>query len=272
MNIGIIGYGSMGKMLLEKFAVSEWISSDELLVYNRHPEKLADVAHIFNIAPSSAELAAASDIIFVCVRPTDMRDVLESIRDSVRQDALVVSLNGSIPFVLLEKLIPTKLAKVIPSVTAEIDRSQTLVCYNSKVSESDKAELEKLLRGIGSVTELPENELGMGSELVSCMPGFIASIFDCVTAAAQKHTSIPKEQIVSMVLNTLSATSELMLSEDMSFSDVVTRVATKGGITEEGTKVIYDGFPDICDELFEKTLDKRRTVAEKAKEAFKEEQ
>ena len=267
MRVGIIGYGSMGKMLFDKFALSTCVCPDELLVYNRHPEKLAEVS-ANHIASSSTALAAASDIIFVCVRPGDMRDVLESIRDSVREDALVVSLNGSIPFALLEKLISGKLAKVIPSVTAEIDRSQTLVCCNSKVGESDKAELERLLGCIGSVIELPENELGMGSELVSCMPGFIASIFDCVTAAAQKHTSVPKEQIIGMVLNTLSVTSELMLSKDMSFSDIVTRVATKGGITEEGTKVIYDVFPDICDELFDKTLAKRRATARKAEEAW----
>lgn len=39
-----------------------------------------------------------------------------------------------------------------------------------------------------------------------------------------------------MVLKTMSATGELMLAKDMSFDETVARVATKGGITEEGTK------------------------------------
>ena len=43
--------------------------------------------------------------------------------------------------------------------------------------------------------------------------------------------------------------------------DVVKRVATKGGITEVGSRVIYDGFPDIADEMFGKTLAKRRETA-----------
>ena len=54
----------------------------------------------------------------------------------------------------------------------------------------------------------------------------------------------------------------------MSFDDVVTRVATKGGITEEGTKVIYEQFPALARELFEKTLEKRRQTALKAEEIF----
>ena len=68
-----------------------------------------------------------------------------------------------------------------------------------------------------------------------------------------------------MVLETLNATGELMLQKDMCFDDVVKRVATKGGITEVGSRVIYDGFPEIADEMFEKTHAKRRETAFKEK-------
>ena len=53
-----------------------------------------------------------------------------------------------------------------------------------------------------------------------------------------------------MVLNTMIATGNLMLEKDMSYEEVVSRVATKGGITEEGTKVIYREFPETMEELF----------------------
>ena len=61
---------------------------------------------------------------------------------------------------------------------------------------------------------------------------------------------------------------KMLLENDMSFSDVVSRVATKGGITEEGSKVIYDKLPAVTDEMFIRTLEKRRMTAEKAKEIF----
>ena len=72
-----------------------------------------------------------------------------------------------------------------------------------------------------------------------------------------------------MVLKTMCATGELMLKKQMSFEDVVTRVATKGGITEEGTRVIYDMFPETADRLFENTLEKRRLTAERAEAYFR---
>ena len=267
MRVGIIGYGSMGKMLLWQFAENAGLDKDDLWVSNRSQDKLEEAGNISTISDNRS-LASRSDIVFVCVRPGDLKSVLEEIRDVIKPEALLVSLNGSIPFDLIHKVIENKTAKVIPSVTAEIRRSQTLVCFDDKVSENDKEDLRSLLSVIGNIIELPESEMGMGSELVSCMPGFIASVFDVICTSAGKHTSIPVDQIVRMVLSTMSATGDLMLSTELSFGDVVSRVATKGGITEEGTRVIYDNMPDTADLLFEKTLEKRRLTSEAAKSSF----
>ncbi len=271
MKVGIIGYGSMGKMLLWKFFRSGITGPGDLYAANRTQEKLEEARDAAVIC-SNSELARMSDIIFVCVRPSDMRTVLSDIGPHLKKDALLVTLNGSISFALIKEVVNCRTAKAIPSVTAEIERSQTIVCYNDLVSNDDRQKLESLLSCIGEVIELPEKEAGMGSELVSCMPGFIASVFDVICSSAEEHTELPREQIIRMVLNTMSATGDLMLQKGLSFDEVVSRVATKGGITEEGTKVIYDKFPDTARELFDKTLAKREMTAQKAAELFGETQ
>ena len=268
MNTGIIGYGSMGKMLLEKFT-DAGISPENLYVYNRTEAKLTGVGKTAIICHSPNELAASCDLIFLCVLPSAIKAVLEDIRTEVKEGCLLVSLNGSVTFEQMERIVKHKMAKAIPSVTAEINKSQTLVCYNELAKETDRKALEQLLRCIGNVIELPAKEMGMGSELVSCMPGFIASVFDVICRAAGKHTEIPSDQVIRMVLNTLCATGELMLEKQMSFEEIVKRVATKGGITEEGTRVIYEQFPETADMLFEKTLAKRKKTAEHAEEYFR---
>ena len=268
MNTGIIGYGSMGKMLLEKFT-DAGISPENLYVYNRTEAKLTGVGKTAIICHSPNELAANCDLIFLCVLPSAIKAVLEDIRTEVKEGCLLVSLNGSVTFEQMERIVKQKMAKAIPSVTAEINKSQTLVCYNELANATDRKTLELLLGYIGNVIELPEREMGMGSELVSCMPGFIASVFDVICKAAGEHTEIPYDQVVRMVLNTMCATGELMLKKGMSFDEVVDRVATKGGITEEGTRVIYEQFPGTADQLFEKTLVKRKLTAERAEDYFR---
>lgn len=268
MNTGIIGYGSMGKMLLEKFSDAGY-APENLYVFNRTESKLAGIGKTVTVCHSQTELAACCDIIFLCVPPSAIKAVLEGIRTEVKESSLLVSLNGSVTFEQMGRIVKHKMAKAIPSVTAEINKSQTLVCYNELANATDRKNLELLLGYIGNVIELPEREMGMGSELVSCMPGFIASVFDVICQAAGEHTEIPYDQVIRMVLNTMCATGELMLKKRMSFDEVVARVATKGGITEEGTRVIYEQFPKTADKLFEKTLAKRKLTAERAEEYFR---
>ncbi len=268
MKIGIIGYGSMGRMLLEKFLDGKCVSEENLFVANRTIEKIVHLKDKCTICESNRELATEADVVFLCVRPVDMKEVLLEIKECLNEDAFLVSLNGSIMFEQIEQICKGKIAKAIPSVTAEVNQSQTLVCYNERVTEADKECLTGLLSCMGTVIELPEQEMGMGSELVSCMPGFIAAIFQELCASAKKHTSLSESQIARMVLHTMVGTGTLMLEKEYSFEDVIARVATKGGITEEGTKVIQEQFPRVADEVFEKTLEKRRKTTEKAKENF----
>ena len=111
-------------------------------------------------------------------------------------------------------------------------------------------------------------EIGMGSELTSCMPGFIGAIFKVITNEAEKHTSINKQDVINLAIKTMYGTGKLLLEKDMTFEQLINRVATKGGITEEGTKIIEAEMPKLANHLFEKTLEERKITSEKAQRDF----
>jgi len=266
--IGIIGYGSMGKMIFSKFIESKIIPEFNLFLSNRTYEKIIDLKTAFpqlNICKNNKDIAKNADILFICVKPLEIKSVLTEIIAETNDDCHIVSLNGSVLFEQIEKIcINRKISKVIPSVTAEVNKSVTLICHNNYVKNNDKNALKKLLESFGTVVEIPETEIGMGSELTSCMPGFIGAIFKVITDEAEKHTSIDKNNIIKMVVETLYGTGKLLLEKEMTFEQLISRVATKGGITEEGAKIISTKMPAIINELFEKTLEKRKITTEKA--------
>ncbi len=270
MKIGIIGYGSMGRMFLEKMSQSSDFAKEEYLIASRTRAKIEHLKDTFQVCENNAQLAAEADIIFLCVEPSEMKKVLTDIQPVIGEETFLVSLNGSIQFAQMEQVCKNKFAKVIPSLTAEVNQAQTLVCYNELAEPQDRELLMRLLSCMGEVIELPESEIGMGSELVSCMPGFIASIFHEICTVAKNHTTIPEEQIIQMVLKTMAGTGRLMLNNEYTFEEVINRVATKGGITEEGVKVIHNRLPEMMEEMFQKTLEKRSLTTRKASEMFGE--
>ena len=83
MKVGIIGYGSMGRMLVEKLSKNK---NTALFVYNRTVKKLNGLASEITICSSNADLAAKVDIVIMCVRPFDIKEVLTEIAGSVRDE------------------------------------------------------------------------------------------------------------------------------------------------------------------------------------------
>jgi len=270
--IGIIGFGSMGSMIARKILESGALSARDLRVSNRTPGALVDFAAAnpgVAVCASNAEAARGADIVFVCVKPVDMKSVFQEIGGDLVSDAHIITINASVMFTQIESVCPgARITKCIPSVTGEVGESVTLVCHNMFVTEEQKIAITKILSAIGTIEELEEGELGIVSEVTSCMPGFISAIFRVIAREAAHHTSLDSESIRRMLMQTLHGTSALFLEQDLSFDAMIARVATKGGITEEGTKVIDAQFPQTIAELFEKTAEKRALVRMRAIDQF----
>lgn len=269
---GIIGYGNMGKMILSKIVESKIIPESSIFLSNRTYEKIMELNTVYpelKVCKTNNEAAKNADMLFLCVKPLEIKTVLSDIVDEVSDNCHIISLNGSVLFEQIEKICAgKKITKAIPSITAEVNQSVTLICHNKHVKDSDKNEIKTLLECFGTTIEITENEIGMGAELTSCMPGFIGAIFKVISTEAQRHSTMNKDTIIKMIMETIYGTGKLMLERKMTFEELVERVATKGGITEEGTKIIETELPVMINALFEKTLEKRKITTKKAQKEF----
>lgn len=164
----------------------------------------------------------------------------------------------------IENIIDCKITKVMPTIVSEVGEGISLIYHNPKVTGEDADFIELLMGQISKIQRIEEKDFGFASELTSCGPGLIAAIFQELVEAGSRHTdSVKKEDIVEMILQTFSGTAKLMLDRKMDFEDVINRVATMGGITEVGVKVIKNSLPQVFDEMFDQTKNKRKIVCEK---------
>ena len=271
-NIGIIGYGSMGKMIFAKIIESKIVHESNVFLAERAYEAIKDLKMVYphlNICENNNDAAKNADIVFLCVKAMDIKKVLMEILPEMKKDCHIVSLNGSVMFRQMDQICAgRKISKITPNINGEIKQSITLVSHNAFVGDDDKNGLKKLLECFGSVVELSETEAGIGMDLTSCMPGFIGAVLKLITDEAAKHTSIPRDDLNKMLLGTVRGTANYLLEKNVAFEDLVSRVATKGGITEEGTKVINLKLPEIISEIFARTNEKRGIITENVQKDF----
>lgn len=271
-DFGFIGFGSMARMLIHSLIKFSGADPGSICATRKDKSRLNEINDMFpgvTAYDTSREIAENSRIVFLCAKPAEIKGVLLEIVPFVNKNSHIVSIAGTVSMDNLNSVYSGKISKLMPTLTSEVGAGISLICHNESVTSEDAEFLEKSISPFGKVKAVRDCDLGFAAELTSCAPGFIASIFGHFADAASLHTSsFSAREISEMVTETLFATAKLLAETGMSFNEIVSRVATKGGITQEGVAVFIETLPRVFDEMFRKTLGKRRLVEAKINTDF----
>jgi pyrroline-5-carboxylate reductase len=261
VHLGFIGTGHMGSMLIRKFIETGVATPGEIIASNRTREKAELLARDFGFQlGGNREVAAQSDVIFSCVKPLDVVGVLRELQDELTPDKLLISVTVDFDLKKIASISRARATRVIPSIGSESLKGVSLVVFGENTKDSDRALILRLFRAIGHPIEVEEKDLEALADLTSSAPAYISAIMrELVLAATRK--GIDADLAERLAKETLAGTSELLAKEG--FDGLITRVATKDGITEEGVKAIQKHAPAMFDELFVATKAKHELVRKK---------
>ncbi|RAT97523.1 NAD(P)-binding domain-containing protein [Brevibacillus sp. Leaf182] len=261
MRIGIIGLGSMGQMLVKSLCKSGVIQPEHISVFNRTREKAENLqaSHGILIAESAQEVCDQAKLVFVCTKPLDILPVLREL--SIPESVHIVSVAAGVSIDDLETVHAGAVSKVIPTVTSQELHGVSLFTCSSRTSAENRNNLITLLSSISQSQEVSEVEIETATILTSSAPGLIAGILDSFAQAAVRKTpELDLDTARSMLVETMLGTALLLKNEQLGFNQLIERVATKGGITEEGLRVLDKTLPSGFDELFAMTESKHAAL------------
>jgi pyrroline-5-carboxylate reductase len=199
-------------------------------------------------------------VIFICVRPLEVRDVLSDIAHLLNSGKLVISVAGDVTLEKLQALCQARVARAFPSMASQKLQGVTLLAFGDNTTAEDRHLIAGLFHAIGQTIEVKEKDFAVLADLTSCAPGYFAAIMREFVLAAERK-GIKPELAERLVKQTLLGTA--MLLEGESFAGLISSVATVGGITEAGVKIIQRDAPGMFDQLFQATDARHEQVRKK---------
>ena len=90
--IGFIGCGNMGKAMLGSLVKSKDINNEDIMVSTKTNTSAQNIIKEFNVKATTinSEVAKNSDIIFLAVKPFFFKEVIEEIKDVVKEDVIII--------------------------------------------------------------------------------------------------------------------------------------------------------------------------------------
>lgn len=271
MKVGFIGTGSMGSILIEALIRSGALAPTQVIAANRTRDKALAIAARhpgLAAARSNIEVILEADMIFICVKPSEYKKVLDEIRKLTLPRQIVVSITSPVQIRHLEDQLNCRIAKVIPSITNFIQNGAALCMYGQRMEEEDKAALEELLSHISEPIRIDEKHTRITSDLSSCGPAFFALLVQRFVDAAAVETGIPYDEATRMASRMLLGTGLLLTEGGFTPETLQKRVAVPGGITEEGLKLMDHELDGMFNRLIRITHAKYHEDLAKVEAAF----
>ncbi|MBD0379055.1 late competence protein ComER [Paenibacillus sedimenti] len=271
MKAGFIGTGSMGSILIEAFIHSGAFNPEQIIAGNRTISKVEHLAQTYpglHVARSNREVATQSDLIFLCVKPSEFKTVIDEIKEDVLPSHMFVSITSPVLLKHLECLLPAKISKIIPSITNYVLSGATLCIHGNRMQPEDKEWLENILAHISSPIRVSENFTRISSDLSSCGPAFLAYVIQSFIDAAVEETGISKEEATLLASEMTLGTGKLLTTGGFDPVALQKRVAVPGGITAEGLRIMHNGLIGIFHQVIRATHAKYEEDLEKAELQF----
>lgn len=240
LNIGVIGaQGHMGKAFGHRFRE---VQERGLLVGWELRESTGHDNH---------DLAQASDLLVLTVRPGQVEEALAGVQGAIREGTGLLSFAGVVPLDFLQSRFKGEAGRAM----ADLNFEQAMRCGGD---ERMKA-LMKALSEDECLETADEFHVDQHTTLVACNPGISAWHFLNNEARAQAwlraHNELTHE-ILGVSRDAMQRLQAKVLEEG-NFAAKIKEVATEGGVTEAMIKTLEanNGDVTICD-LFGVGMDK----------------
>ncbi|WP_066064033.1 late competence protein ComER [Neobacillus soli] len=259
MNIGIIGTGNMGRIVVEALLDGKAISPSSMMITNRTKSKallLKDKYREIRVGANAEEVAAQSDLLFICVKPLDVYKILDEINPHLSAEKCLISITSPISTSQIEKKVSCSVARMIPSITNRALSGVSLITYGENCSDSWRIKIEKIIMKFSKPVCIDDKITRVSSDIVSCGPAFFSYLLQRFIQAAVKETEIDENTATIFASEMIVGLGELLKQGHYTLPSLQEKVCVKGGITGEGIKVFDNELGEVFEHLIQATHEK----------------
>jgi len=243
--IGFIGSGNMAEAMINGVLKAGVYMPGKVFVSDIRPERLEYLREHYGVrtTETNAELASKVDMLVLSVKPQNMTEALGSIKNSVREHVLVISIAAGIKVSNISSALgDIAIVRVMPNMPAWVDEGATVLFANEKAKS--KVEIARLIFLSVGKAEVVENEdmLDAATAVSGSGPAYFFLLMDEMIKAGVE-LGLPEEMARDLVLQTgrgATLLAEKETAEGVSPSELTKKVATPNGTTEAAFKIFTE--------------------------------
>ena len=239
MKIGFIGCGNMASAMIGGILNKGLYKKEEILASNpteeekrRSEERLG-----IYITLDNKEVVQKSEILVLSVKPQFYQEVLDEIRDVVREGQILISIAPGKTVGWLEERLgkEKKIVRVMPNTPALVGEGMTGACANENVSEEEMKQVCEILDSFGKTEVVPERLMDAVVAVSGSSPAYVFLFIEAMADAAVSE-GMPRQQAYKFAAQAVLGSAKMVLESGRHPGDLKDMVCSPGGTTIEAVR------------------------------------
>ena len=264
MKLGFIGTGNMAGAIMGGIIkkgiipAEEIIGSDIMEMGRNHVKELYGI----RVTADNKEVAEKAEVLVLSVKPQFYAETIQEIRESVREDQLIITIAPGKTLAWLEEQFgkKVKLVRCMPNTPALVGEGMTGVCCNEEVSDAEMQDVLKILESCGKAEMLPERLIDVVVSVSGSSPAYVFMFIEAMADAAVAQ-GMPRKQAYQFAAQAVLGSAKLLLETGMHPGELKDMVCSPAGTTIEGVRILEkNGFRSAVFEALQGAADKGKKM------------
>jgi pyrroline-5-carboxylate reductase len=242
--VAVLGTGKIGSILLKGLLEKGLLSRQSTFATVQHEERARALTEKLGISVGTDNLAAVrdADIIFVCVKPQVVQEVMEQIRTNISSKQLIISVAASVPTSQIEKALGGNVAviRAMPNTPCVLGCGMTALC-KGKFADARQVETAcALFNVVGKTVVVDEKHMDAVTGLSASGPAYIYIILESLAEAGVK-VGLPRDVATLLAAQTTLGAATVVLETGDHPALLKDAVTTPAGCTIDGILELEEG-------------------------------
>jgi pyrroline-5-carboxylate reductase len=234
MKLTVIGGGNMG-LTFAKGIHAAGFAGEQIRILEKGKEsvnRLKNQENDFLVFDEATSCISDAKVIILAIKPFHAKELFENIRSLVNDNQLIISLMAGVTIDTIKNgLGISKVVRTMPNLPAMIGKGMTGYTSSSDVSLSDIELAEKIISSTGkAVTLKTEDDIDKITGLSGSGSAYIFYFMEAMMSSA-KEFGFTDQDAKKIVTQTFEGAVDLFKQNDISTSDWIDKVCSKGGTT-----------------------------------------
>ncbi len=240
-HITIIGYGNMGRALLDSWLANNDIDTYFYIVdpHNTPPDHQC-VSHSATINQKNAQ----SEIIVLAIKPQIMDEVCGNLKEHLNPESLIISIAAGQSIAALEGQLGADqpIARIMPNTPAAIGKGMSVGCINQKTSTQQQSWANQLFECTGLIKWINDEYLmDAVTALSGSGPAYLFHMIESL-AHAGVQSGLPENLAATLARQTIIGSAALAeANPDTPIKALRQNVTSPKGTTEAGLSILMNG-------------------------------